>query len=100
MTAHKNVSILFAKIVRWAVEQGADNIQNLPGVWSGETDKWAVKINGHDHEIDDVPQFSILLEHKTAFMTMAIVSVNGGHVIGATEDDLTAHFDALLQGVN
>jgi hypothetical protein len=95
--ADTSIPVLFGLIVSWATTQGAEKIQNLPGVWSGETDAWCVKINGHLTEVEDVPPLGILLVHKV-LVGIAIITVKGGEVFGVTEDDLIAHFSAQMPG--
>jgi hypothetical protein len=94
MTTNPELSLLFVAVVDWAVAQGAERIDTLPGLWTGETDAWLVKLNGHMHEIEDTPPFGYLLQHKTALAGLAIGDVAGGAIIGPSEDDLIAHFRA------
>jgi hypothetical protein len=93
-----NISMLFVTVVQWAVSQGAERIDTLPGLWAGETDEWLVKLNGHRHEIDDTPPLGYLLQHKTALAGMAIGGAPSGAIIGPSEDDLIAHFRAAIAG--
>jgi hypothetical protein len=94
MSDTPEISLLFATVVQWAVARGAERIDTLPGLWTGETDDWLVKLNGHSHEIEDTPPFGYLLQHKTALAGLAIGGAIFGHVIGPSEDDLIAHFRA------
>ena len=96
MADEPQISLLFATISEWAVAQGADKINRLPGPWTGETDEWTVKINGHPNEIDDVPPYGFLATHKTAFIGMAIGNAYGGCVIGPSENELIEHFRSRL----
>lgn len=98
MTEEPRITVLFATVVQWAVAQGANDIKALPGLWQGETDEWVVKINGHPHEIDDVPPFGYLLTHKTALIGLAIGNATGGACAGWSEEDLIAHFCARIGG--
>jgi hypothetical protein len=82
----------FATIIEWCVSQGAVGVDTLPGLWRGSTDEWDVSINGHKHEIDDVPPFHALVVHKTHFARLALIAPNGGQIIGWTEDALIQHF--------
>lgn len=84
---------LLMAVVDWSQRQGADAISKLEGVWSGETDEYRVRINGHREEIDNVPPFSAAIEHKDYFR-IAIVGPGGGALTGVSEGDLIAHFEA------
>jgi len=86
-----NIPALLMAVVDWATRNGADRISEVPGVWSGETAEYKVRINGHREEIDDVPPFSAVIEHKT-YMRLAVVGPGGGALTGLSEDDLIAHF--------
>ena len=92
--ADQPVSELFSVLIRWATSLGAEKISELPGVWQGETADWSVKINGHPREIDDVPPYGYLCQHKTAFIGIALGDINGGCVMGPSEAELIAHFKA------
>ncbi len=89
-------SLLFYTIIRWAEAQGATNVKALPGCWHGETDEWTVRINGHSHEVEDVPPFSAVVMHKTALLGIAVLNIAGGCITGPTEDELISHFGALI----
>lgn len=82
---------LFVTIVCWATEQG------MPPktLWEGETDEWDVVINATDEMQDGLPPKSMSLSHKT-LIAFAVLGPNGGAVTGPTEEELTAHFNGLL----
>lgn len=90
------ITQLYATLVQWAVLQGADSIDKLPGPWEGGTDQWSVKLNGHNREISLVPPFGYLLTHKTALVGVAIGDPFGGTVAGPSEDELISHFAGLI----
>ncbi|XAI95571.1 hypothetical protein [Nostoc phage Nsp-JY21] len=99
MAEEPKITQLFATVVQWAITQGAENIGALPGLWTGETAEWKVKLNGHPREIEDVPPYGFLLTHKTAFVGFAIGNATDGAVAGPSENELIAHFQQLLPGV-
>jgi hypothetical protein len=98
MTDAPQITLLFATVVQWATTQGANNLKALPGVWTGETDQWTVKLNGHAREVEEVPPYGYLLTHKTAVFGAALGNPTGGWIIGPSEDDLIAHFQAQMPG--
>jgi hypothetical protein len=87
------ISEAWASVMSWAMAQGVKNINELPGLWGGETDQWKVSINGHREEVENVPPYGIKLEHKT-FFQVAIIQPNGGAICGS-EADLIDHFKSL-----
>lgn len=93
MTAPMSISELFAEIAGWAQRHGAINIGAMDSSWRGETDEWLVEINGQKDEVDGIPPFSARLRHKT-LVQFAVVGPGSDALIGASEDDLIAHFRA------
>lgn len=89
--AEANIPELLMAIVEWSQRNGAEAISTLEGVWSGETDEYRVRINGHRQEIDNVPPFSAAIEHKD-YLRFAVVGPGGGALTGVSENDLIAHF--------
>lgn len=92
--ADRPISELYVALVDWAIANGAEKIDRLPGLWTGETSQWNVAINGHKHEVDGVPPFGYQLTHKTALVGAAVGGPFGGVLAGPSEADIIAHFRA------
>jgi hypothetical protein len=91
------VCALFAAVVNWAVANGAERVDLLPGIWRSETDEWKVSLNPHRHKIDDLMPGEMVLEHKTRFAALASIRINGGVITGMPENEIIAHFEAAAQ---
>lgn len=91
------MSELYAAVVEWATALGATRIQDLPGLWSGETDEWEVGINGHYEMVDGLAFGQMRLRNKK-YLQIAILDPFGGAIGGGgSEDDMIAHFrEAIL----
>ncbi len=87
------MSEAWIEVMSWVMAQGVERINELPGLWTGETDQWKVSVNGHSEEVDGVPPYGIQLEHKT-YVQIAVIQPNGGSIIGS-EDALIDHFKRL-----
>lgn len=95
MTEDRQITELFAVLVDWALSAGAENVGALPGLWTGETDQWAVECNGSTTEDrQDIPPMTFRLTHKTALIGVALVNPFGGVVAGPSEGELLDHFRA------
>lgn len=86
------ISELFCMIMDWAISNGADRVDLLPGLWTGETADWLVELNGHETEVEDIPPFTFKLTHKVYFLGIALISPFGGALVGASEGELIEHF--------
>ncbi len=91
------VTELFVALVDWVLSTGARNLDQIPGLWSGETEDWLVRCNAHRQEVDGMEPMTFELRHKTAFFGMAIVTPFDGALVGPTEDELIGHFRAAGQ---
>lgn len=92
MTDERPISELYAVIAEWAIGLGADRLDELPGLWNGETDKWRVDINGHDKEVDGLGFAHMRLQHKKYFQIAVLSPFDGQIGGGAHEDDMIEHF--------
>ena len=85
------LSALFVAVMEWAGNQGQRFINQLEGCWQGTTDKYTVKVNGHNVECSAIPPFSAAIFSNG--WPIALVGPTGGAVMmGAREDDLIQHF--------
>lgn len=82
---------IYAVVARWARQEG----MQPRTLWKGETDEWAVIFNGTARTIDGVPAGNFVLRHME-YLCFAIFSPVGGIATGRSEDDITRHFNALL----
>ncbi len=87
------MSEAWAEVMKWVMAQGAERINELPGLWTGETDEWKVSVNGHREEVEGVPPYGVQLEHKV-FFQVAVIQPNGGAICGS-EDAVIEHFKNL-----
>lgn len=86
------IAELFAVLVDWVLATGQEKVNLLPGLWHGETDDWAVRLNGHTEQCEDVSPMTFELRHKTAMLGLAIVSPFDGIIIGPDEQELIEYF--------
>ena len=85
------ISELFAVLVDWAISKGAERVDLLPGLWTGETDDWLVEMNGQKTEVEGIPPVTFKLTHKV-FLSIALISPFDGALVGASEVELIEHF--------
>lgn len=90
--ADRPISELFTVLADWVVASGQERVDELPGLWHGETADWRVRLNGHMDTREDLSPMTFELTHKTAFIGMAFVSPFGGIVVGPSEAELIDHF--------
>lgn len=93
----KTLSELWVTIMNWVSDQNPGEIFRLEGLWSGQTPDWNVEVNGHKHEVEDVPPYGVRLSHRE-YLAFGIISPNSGVITGPTEDEIIAHFAGLLKG--
>ena len=83
------ISVLFATVATWAMEQG------MPPrtFWEGQTEDWTVRINATKDMLEGVEPFHIHLEHRV-YLAFAVLNAVGGALTGPSEDEVIAHFEA------
>ena len=60
-----NMPECFAKVAELAIALKIPPLNQLTGIWMYQVDEeWGIKVNGHDHEIDGVPAFHMLVEYN------------------------------------
>jgi hypothetical protein len=91
------MSELFAVLVDWSISKGAEMVDRLPGLWTGETAEWLVELNGQKTELEGIPPLTFKLTHKAYFLRMALVGPYGGALVGPSEDELIEYFRAEAQ---
>jgi hypothetical protein len=82
----------------WVDEERTVPLNEISGLWTGQTDDWDVEVNGHKAEIDGLPNYFIRLKHKT-YLQMGIISPAGGALIGCSaeaESEIIEHFKNQL----
>ena len=90
---------VYAKIVDYAKHVGAESINELDGLWEAEIDeKWKVKVNGHNFDVEKVPPF-----HALVFFNgwpAGIFGLDGGFFAAgeaANEDSFIAAVDEAMK---
>ena len=87
------VCALFVAVAEWIVSTGARRIDQLPGLWRGETSEWKVTFNPRNREVDGFGPAEMQLEHKTR-VAFAALDPASGVIAGSDEAEITAHFKA------
>lgn len=85
---------LYATVVDWILAAGAQNLNETPGLWTGQTAEWLVQVNPHNARTDDFDPFEMRLTHHRLFGALAVLDPRGGSIIGPSEAELIAHFTA------
>ena len=89
------ISEVFALLIDWSTQLGAENISALPGCWENRLgEHWRVAINGHRDPCSDstgaeVPPYHAYLEYRG--WPAGLVNPRGGTIVngeGANEDAL------------
>lgn len=71
-------------LVEYAISNGAQRINELPGLWINQVDEhWLIKCNGHPYVIDHVPPFSWWIEYNG--FQAGILGIHGGGFFCAGE---------------
>lgn len=90
------VCAIFVAVAEWIISTGARRIDQLPGLWRGETSEWKVTFNPRNREVDGFGPAEMQLEHKTRF-AFAALDPHGGAIAGSDEADILAHFKAAAE---
>ena len=93
------MSELWAEIMTWVASHDPGRLDQMDGLWCGETSDWNVEVNGHDGDVGDLPPFTIRLSHKK-YLSLGIVHPSGGVLASADEGSLIAHFKSAQEPSN
>lgn len=106
--ADRPINMLALAIANWAVRIGAENLNQLPGLWKQDTapmGEWGplhVEVNAHDFDVDSVGAFTFIIHPAgNPLGFLAAVTPYGGSIMAAgrpagdLEDMLIAHFEGL-----
>ena len=91
--------MVYAKILDYARHLEVEKINELDGLWEAEIDeKWTVKVNGHDFDVEKVPPFHALVEFNG--WPAGIFGLDGGIFAAgeaANEDSFIAAVDEAMK---
>lgn len=93
----------FALAVDYALTQGAENINELPGCWEADVDEhWWIAINGHKEPAQSSKGVEVAPFHWYVMLNdwpAGVIHPYGGEVIGGVSNNEDAFIEALQAAI-